>query len=150
MFAKAQDVASWHSVPFFHMLMVWLPEKAEIIQANAIEPIILHTVRWVTVSLLLMPVNPGHTGINLHQSKCEAGRSVLYKCKQVITSFYVSFSAHFFWGGFPKMCKFERMWFVRHLSGIVSSTCSFIVASPCNDDLHLRFTSLHCFQSALY
>lgn len=40
------------------------------------------------------------------------------------------------------MCEFDRTWFVSRLSGIVSSTCSFIVASPCSEDLHQLYNSL--------
>lgn len=134
-FCEAQDVASWHSVPCFHMLMVLKPEKAEVIQLNASEPIIPHTVRRVTVSLLLMRENPGHTGINLHRSKCEAGRSVPFKCKQ-ITSFYVRFSAHSVQG----LCHKCVSLIGRDLSAICQvlshPPAAFLVASPCNEDLH--------------
>lgn len=43
--------------------------------SNAREPIIPHTVRWVTFTLLLMRVNPHQRRIHPHRSAWEAGRS---------------------------------------------------------------------------
>lgn len=141
MFREAQDVASWHSVSCFYVLMIWLPEKAEVIQANASGPVIPHTVRGVTVLLLLMRVNPGHTGKNLHRSTCEAGRSVPFQYKQ-ITSFYVNFSEHSVqWLGHKCVSLIGR-----DLSAICQvlshPPAAFLVASPCNEDFHQLYNSL--------
>lgn len=45
-------------------------------------------------------------------------------------------------GASPRVHEFDMTWFVSRVSGIVSSTCRFVVASPRTEDLHQLSNSL--------